>query len=230
MNVKKSLVEQIIKEEVIRFQELKTLQEEKLQLKKQLNELFEDENVEEGIFNKGKTREQALQIIQKHPTKNKAYQSFVQNSPEKAEAYVNFFMKNPNANYPIWDEVKKMFYNKESYSTHSGAKATPGPGINEDIEEGFLGMGTDWNNKDSIEKGFVGFWDSQFKTPRFRKFKRPSWTLLNGGQGFNKAIEAAQGLKSFDIKYNTNTNEFTKRKAGPGFGGQNIMGAVGGSE
>ena len=44
MKVKKSLVEQIIKEEAIKMRKLMVLKEEKLQIIKQLNELYEEEN------------------------------------------------------------------------------------------------------------------------------------------------------------------------------------------
>lgn len=349
MKIKKSLVEQIIKEEALKIKRVMVLKEEKNQILKQLNELYEEQTLEEGV-----SRDKALAIIQKHPMKNKAYQSFLQSNPEKAEAYINFFMQNPNANYPIWDDVKKVFYNKESYATHSGAKATSGPGqytaesarhnlretgewddsdeemmsqkeylkseiskitkrfpgkvqlisvkgfdkyqgpyavvkiknsnykvwlyevmgfgglVIEDfpvdnsskfdnnpgftgsvdeiigmlkkyfntaestdsnvdaLDEKFLGMGTDWNNDEEVKQKFYDFWDKKMQTPEFKKFKKPAWASPEGGQFGEKAIDAVKNLKSFDIKFNPNTGEFTRRKMGAGFGGQNIVGSVGG--
>jgi len=232
MKIKKSLVEQIIKEEALKIKRVMVLKEEKNQILKQLNELYEEQTLEEGV-----SRDKALAIIQKHPMKNKAYQSFLQSNPEKAEAYINFFMQNPNANYPIWDDVKKIFYNKESYATHSGAKATSGPGqytaestdSNADaLDEKFLGMGTDWNNDEEVKQKFYSFWDKKMATPEFERFKKPAWASPEGGQFGEKAIEAVKNLKSFDIKFNPNTGEFTRRKMGAGFGGQNIVGSMGG--
>lgn len=79
----------------------------------------------------GVTRERALNIIMGHTARKQAYEQLLERDPERAEKYVEFFRQNPAAKYPIWDPERKIYYNKESYSTHSGAKATPGPGIRE---------------------------------------------------------------------------------------------------
>jgi hypothetical protein len=51
MKIKKSLIEQIVKEEIQKIKEIKVLQEEKKNIQKQLDELYKEE-MDEGIFSK----------------------------------------------------------------------------------------------------------------------------------------------------------------------------------
>jgi len=87
-------------------------------------------DIDEGFFG-AVDEKRALEIINKHPQRKKAYEQLLIHRPKQAKEFVEFFRKNPAANYPIWDPKTEKYYNKESYNTHSGAKATPRPGINE---------------------------------------------------------------------------------------------------
>lgn len=89
---------------------------------------------EDGLINEGKRgidRERAINIIMGHTARKQAYEQLLERDPERAEKFVEFFRQNPAAKYPIWDPEKRIYYNKLAYKTHSGAKATPGPGMNE---------------------------------------------------------------------------------------------------
>ncbi len=63
MKIRKSLVEQMVREEVQKIQRIKKLQEEKSTIKKQLNELYEDDIMDEGIF--GPSKEERKKAIEK---------------------------------------------------------------------------------------------------------------------------------------------------------------------
>lgn len=108
MKIKKTLIEQIVKEEVQKIQELKSLQEERKLIKKQLNELYEEEGGEE-VIEEGVSEEQAIEIINSHPAKKRAYEKFVKENPEKAEKFVGFLMRRPRAKYISWDSKKNDF-------------------------------------------------------------------------------------------------------------------------
>ena len=61
MKISKARVQQIIKEETLKVKELIVLQEQRNILLKQINEIYEDENVEEGFLGFGKTPEEKIE-------------------------------------------------------------------------------------------------------------------------------------------------------------------------
>jgi|AntAceMinimDraft_17_1070374.scaffolds.fasta_scaffold00907_13 hypothetical protein len=107
MKIKKSELTQIIQEEAVKVKKILTLEAEKKEIKKQLNEMYGGE-MEEGWFTgtKKATRDQALSSIMKHPHKKSFYQKLLSAEPEKAEKYIGFYMKDLNGITPTWNEAK----------------------------------------------------------------------------------------------------------------------------
>lgn len=70
-------------------------------------ESFEN-TTNEGMFGFGKkSEEEALDIIKKHPAKNRIYQNLLdKGDKEKAKKYVEFVRSNPDVNYVNWNDKK----------------------------------------------------------------------------------------------------------------------------
>jgi hypothetical protein len=124
MKLKKSLVEQIIKEEALKIKKIMVLKEEKERIIKQLNELYEEEAEVEEVGNeeemvdeifgnlfgsKKVSREEAIKIISNHPVKKQAYLKAKAENPEKAEKYIQYIMNHPDAKYIKWNPETQNF-------------------------------------------------------------------------------------------------------------------------
>jgi len=121
MKIKKSIVEQIIREEAVKVKKLMVLQEEKKAILKQLNELYEGDEMDENKFTDFFTKtseEYAMNLIKKHPSKGKTYASF-EGDPEKQAKYVNAVRKWPTANL-AWSEEKQDFVRTSTPTDASG--------------------------------------------------------------------------------------------------------------
>lgn len=126
MKIKKSLVEQIIREESEKIKKLIILKEEKKRIIKQLNELYEEDEQMDEIFGFGKNQlspEEALQKIMQHTAKRNIYQK-LQTNPDAQQKYVNFVAKNPNVDYIKWDKAIGDFVDASVYSDATGMLGT----------------------------------------------------------------------------------------------------------
>lgn len=83
------------------------------------NEIF-GFSEEEKTAKLAKQKEEALQIIKKHPMKNKTHLDLIKNYPERVDKHINFIIKNPEVKYYSWDDTKQDFINKGVHSVASG--------------------------------------------------------------------------------------------------------------
>lgn len=125
MKIEKSKAQEIIKEEVERFQKLQNLYEQKKRVLIQLKEMCGEGEVDEGkiarFFGNELTREKALSLINGHKGKKAAYEDAIQRG--RGDAYVNFFIKNPHALYAKWDEQKQEYVDAGEYFDATGILA-----------------------------------------------------------------------------------------------------------
>jgi hypothetical protein len=130
--IEKAIVERIIKEEALKIKKLIALKEEKENITKQLNELYESDNIgDEAVVEEGVSREEALKLIMSHPTKGPWFNKL---KPEFKEKYLAFVQKNPQAKYAKWDKTKGEFVDAGVY-TAPDILSAPGKfaeGINEE--------------------------------------------------------------------------------------------------
>ena len=130
MKIKQSLVEQIIKEESLRVKRILVLKEEKENILKQLNELYEEGEMDESIFGdvgKGIKKafapkpisiERTIERIKGHQMRKAIYEKFLKENPLKAEKFVEFYTKNPIDAVPSWDEIKQEFVDKSAWGSN----------------------------------------------------------------------------------------------------------------
>lgn len=224
MKIKKSLVEQIIKEEAVKVKKLIALQEEKKQILGQLNEMYEEAaELDEFWGSKGLSREEAVKLIMGHPAKRMAFEKSSEN-PERQEKYVQFVMKNPQVKYIKWSEQKQNFVDATQYSDASGILS---PGLGSALEEneleelqmpGFvkdigasIGI-VNYNNREDVKKYFNKEMDKVFNGKQ-----KPNWAT-EGTPQYEKAIDAAVSMKNHQIVWSSSLGKF-KPMSGTAIGG-----------
>jgi hypothetical protein len=119
MKIKKSLVEQIIKEEAMKIKKLIVLKEEKQHILKQLNELYEGENIEEGVSD----AEINAKVAAFSALKNEFGDKFNMLPDVKKRAYAKFKLENPDVKYVVWNPDINNY--EERQQTTSQSLASP---------------------------------------------------------------------------------------------------------
>ena len=127
MKIKKSLVEQIIREESLKIKKIITLNEEKKVILKQLNELYKEEDMEEGFFSRKTPDEKKQDILAKvtrHPALNGEYKRATAGIDGRTEdIFLSYLMNHPDKlQYPYfkWDKINRVYVDAADHSDASG--------------------------------------------------------------------------------------------------------------
>lgn len=148
VTIKKSEIISLIKEETERFNKIKSLEEKKTQLLKELCECgysmeetpnedayMREEEMEEGLFGKKPTPEElqkiGLEVAMAHPGKKQAYEKLNAENPEKAAKLLAFYGANPRVKYIKWDNNKQIFVDGTIYTQAMGPGSQSGAALPE---------------------------------------------------------------------------------------------------